>query len=146
VNPPADVVSFAREAMFRRFRQLIGGEVPPGEAVALLVYDSAVDPESRAGIRGARVARHLTFEAPGLVLEVQVEGPEHELTCQVVPPQPASLEILHEGGVLDLGHDDCGVFYAPSLPVDAFSLRLLPISPDPPTVTSWISVFERSLD
>jgi hypothetical protein len=133
--------------MFRRFRQLVGGEVPAGESVAVLVYDSAVDAQSRAGIRGAGVARHLTFEAPGLALEVQLEGPGHELTCQVVPPQPASLEILHEGGVIDLGQEERGVFYTPSLPVDAFSLRVLPLPPDArATVTSWISVFDRSLD
>ncbi len=144
VAEPADL---AREAMIRRFGQL--GYAGPTErfrsvddVLAVLVYDSAIEPEPLVGIRGdaSGSTRQLTFESPALTIEVQLEGSARELTCQVVPPQPASLEVRHEGGTLGLMSDEYGTFFAPSLPAGAVSLRCTPLSGDTePVVTSWFT-------
>ncbi len=146
--------NIAREAMCWRLAQLARGD--PGAAggsvddeLAVLVYDSAAEPEPLAGIRGevAASARQLTFASPGLVIEVQLENPGRELTCQVVPPQPASMEVRHRAGSLDLGIDDFGTFHLEGLPQGAISLRCVPLSGGvEPTSTSWISVSDRSAD
>lgn len=115
----------------------------------MLVYDSAEEPEPLAGIRGGVAAstRQLTFASPSLVIEVQLENPGRELTCQVVPPQPAAMEVRHRAGSLDLGSDDFGTFHVEGLPQGAISLRCVPLSGAlDPTSTSWISVSDRSAD
>ena len=146
--PPvlAEPADLAREAMFRRFGQL--ARSGPGirsvdDELAVLVYDSQTDPEPLVGIRGDAIGttRQLTFRGPHLVIEVQLEGSARELTCQVVPPQPVSLEVRHSAGSLHLGVDDFGTFHAPRLPAGAVSLRCVPLTGDAgPTATSWITV------
>jgi hypothetical protein len=145
---PADL---AREAIFRRFGQLVDGGPEAAirsvdDELAVLVYDSATDPEPVAGIRGdaTGTTRQLTFRGPRLALEVQLEGATRELTCQVVPPQPVALEVRHAAGTLQLGVDDFGTFHASRLPEGAVSLRCVPLTGDAgPTATSWITVSDR---
>jgi hypothetical protein len=139
--------------MFRRFGQLITAGpasrvASPDDELAVLAYDSLAEPERLAGVRGdsAEATRQLTFLGPSLTLEVQVEGVARELTCQVVPPQAASLEVRHGSGTLDLGADEFGTFYAPSLPEGAVSLRCVPLGRDlAPTATSWFTVSEAPI-
>ncbi|HXY43014.1 MAG TPA: hypothetical protein VEH29_02400 [Acidimicrobiales bacterium] len=143
-SEPADL---AREAIFHRLGQLVqpgpdAGVRSVDDELAVLVYDSATDPAPLLGIRGDPTAttRQLTFRSPHLVLEVQLEGAVRELTCQVVPPQRASLEVRHRGGALQLGVDDFGTFHAPELPEGAVSLRCVPLAGDTgPIATSWIA-------
>lgn len=137
----------AREAMFRRFGKLVApsgrGLRSVDDALAVLEYDSASDPTSSASVRGAQAAgssRQLSFRADSFTLEVQVEGPSYELMCQVVPPQPASLEIRHRTGCLDLGSDGFGTFYAGPLPAGEVSLRCVPAGDAAPAATSWFSL------
>lgn len=140
--------NLAREAMFRRFGQLMpAGSSPrvasPDDELAVLAYDSMTEPEPLVGVRGdtAGSTRQLTFRGPSLTLEVQLEGPARELTCQVVPPQAASLEVRHGSGSLELGADEFGTFYAASLPEGAVSLRCVPFDSDlAATATSWFSI------
>ncbi len=142
----------AREAMYWRLAQLARGD--PGSAggsvddeLAVLVYDSAAEQEPLVGIRGevAASTRQLTFATPSLVIEVQLENPGRELTCQVVPPQPASMEVRHRAGSLDLGNDDFGTFHIEGLPQGAISLRCVPLSGGAePISTSWIAVSDGS--
>ncbi len=141
---PADV---AREAMFRRFAQLVRpagtGLRSVDDDLAVLVYDSASDRVATASVRGEEPvgsSRQLTFQTDSFTLEVQLEGPSHELVCQVVPPQPASLEIRHRSGCRDLGRDEFGTFYAGPLPDGALSLRCVPLGDAPPAATSWFSL------
>lgn len=147
---PADL---ALEAMYSRLGQLArGGPGPAARSVddelAVLVYDSATESEPLAGIRGdvAGMTRQLTFSGPGLVIEVQLEGPNRELTCQLVPSQPASLEVRHSEGSADLGDDAFGTFHTPGLPCGAISLRCVPLTGDSgPISTSWITVSDRPI-
>jgi hypothetical protein len=146
----AEPEDLARQAMFRRFGQLARSDSPPramrsvDDELAVLVYDSSTAGESRAGVRGAAApesTRQLTFQGPDLFLEVELNPSSRELTCQVVPPQRASLEVRHLGGTLDLGADEFGTFYVSELPAGSICLRCLPLADDSAsTATSWITV------
>jgi hypothetical protein len=149
--PPADVVvepaDLARQAMFRRLGQLAGrgsAMCSVDDEPAVLVYDSATASEPLAGVRsGAQSgsSRQLTFQGPDLLIEVELDGSGREMTCQVVPPQPASLEVRHQGGTIELGADDFGTFHVRELPGGPISLLCLPLAADAgPTATSWITV------
>jgi hypothetical protein len=144
---PADL---ARQAMFRRLDQLTGRAAASGgmrsvdDELAVLVYDSSTEPEPLAGVRGGAQPggpRQLTFQAADLLIEVELDVSGREMTCQVVPPQPASLEVRHVGGTLELGVDEFGTFYVPELPGSPISLWCMPLTAEgEPTVTSWITV------
>jgi hypothetical protein len=148
----AQTAHLAREAMFRRFDQLAepgseGGFGSIDDELAVLVYDSRTESEPLAGVRGIGGGpRQLTFQGPQLTIEVELDGPGRELTCQVVPPQPATLEVRHGGGSLDAGADEFGTFYVPGLPGGAVSLRCVPLSgASRPIATSWVTVADRPL-
>lgn len=133
--------------MFRRFAQLARsagtGLGSVDDDLAVLVYDSASEPTATASVRGEETIaspRQLTFEAESFTLEVQLEGPSRELMCQVVPPQPASLEIRHRSGCRPLGRDEFGTFFAGALPDGPLSLRCVPLGDSPPATTSWFSL------
>ena len=106
-----------------------------------------IESEPLAGVRGIGGGpRQLTFQGPQLTIEVELDGPGRELTCQVVPPQPATLEVRHGGGSLDAGADEFGTFYVPGLPGGAVSLRCVPLSgASRPIATSWVTVADRPL-
>jgi hypothetical protein len=138
--------------MFHRFDQLAkrgsdGGFGSIDDELAVLVNDSTTEPEPLAGVRGGgQGPRQLTFQGPQLAIEVELDSPGSELTCQVVPPQPAALEVRYEGGSLDAGVDEFGTFYVPGLPGGALSLRCVPLSgAGRPAATSWITVADRPL-
>ena len=60
-----------------------------------LIADSAVD-EPAPAVRGAAPSRSLTFEAPGLTIELEAEHAADDdlhLSGQLVPPQPAEVTI-----------------------------------------------------
>jgi hypothetical protein len=150
MDPQPEPADLARQAMFRRLAQLTrkgsvtGAIRSVDDELAVLVYDSATAPEPLAGVRGGAQlggTRQLTFQGSDLLIEVELYGSGREMTCQLVPPQPASLEVRHQGGTIDLGTDDCGTFHLRELPGSTISLRCLPRSLEGrPTATSWISV------
>ncbi|MDQ1014611.1 hypothetical protein [Streptomyces afghaniensis] len=89
--------------------------------VAELTFDSLVD---ALPVRGAGDApRMLTFRAGEVTVDVEVTG--QGLTGQVLPPQPAGIEVL--GGPRPgspLTADDLGRFTADTPPSGPFALRL----------------------
>lgn len=97
---PEHVVAAAREAILW---QTIDAEL------AQLVYDS--DREGMAGVRSAGTARQVTFQAPGLEIEVMLlpEG-TRRLVGQLVPPQPAVVELQTETDTRQAGTDQLGRF------------------------------------
>ncbi len=140
-NATADV---ATGALYRRLEHM--SSVPAGplileDQLAHLVYDSETPASQSDGVRSSgRCSRQLTFESTEIALEVELDNDARELTCQVVPPQPASLELRHAGGSIALGQDPFGVFYAPAVPAGNISLRcvLLGSSGDHGVVSSWV--------
>jgi hypothetical protein len=148
-SEPAETSLITQGAMRRRLHELSRspGNSSVDDELAKLVFDSATDLTARAqaSIRSVDAAvaatRQMTFEGPELLLEVQVEGRNRELTCQVVPPQPATLEIRHARGSIDLGEDPFGTFFALEVPAGAVSLRCVPLSGrGAPTATSWVTL------
>lgn len=89
--------------------------------VAELIFDSLVD---ALPVRGAGdPPRMLTFRAGEVTVDVEVTA--HGLMGQVLPPQPARVEVL--GGPRpgpSLAADDLGRFTADAPPSGPFALRL----------------------
>ena len=89
--------------------------------IAELTFDSLTD---AVPVRGAPdVPRMLTFHTGGLTVDVEVT--EDGLMGQLLPPQPAAVEVLHgpRAGVL-LTADDMGRFAGDAPPTGPFALRL----------------------
>ncbi|MGO8727963.1 MAG: hypothetical protein ACLQK8_14885 [Streptosporangiaceae bacterium] len=111
--------------------------------LAELVYDSLVDEDALALVRGGSDRRLLSFEAGGLSidLEVSTAGAARELTGQLAPPQRASIEIRAGSGRVRTDADELGRFRATSVPAGPMSLRcqLAAAGTGPAIVTDWIS-------
>ncbi|MFF4584946.1 hypothetical protein [Streptomyces sp. NPDC001388] len=89
--------------------------------IAELTFDSLTD---AIPVRGAvDVPRMLTFHTSGLTVDVEVT--EDGLMGQLLPPQPASVEVLHgpRAGA-SLTADDMGRFFCDAPPTGPFALRL----------------------
>ena len=89
--------------------------------LASLTHDSSVDPEP-ALMRGSDKVRSLTFESPRVTVEVEVSG-DRSLTGQIVPPQPAQVDLQHRGEVVASAvADEAGMFFLDELPTGPISL------------------------
>ena len=160
----ADAAEAAREAAFRRLNALIvesGPDVGDGlvgdgldsarssfelrsvdDEQATLVYDSTIDDRLLEGVRSSgRSVRQLSFAARDVVLEIEVSEGARHLVGQVVPPQPAIMEIRHRRGCTHVATDELGCFHLPALPEGPVSLRCSPGRPGANSVaTSWIAL------
>ncbi|MGH3321959.1 MAG: hypothetical protein ACRDN9_17660 [Streptosporangiaceae bacterium] len=111
--------------------------------LAELVADSAVQPfavvRTPAPDAGPRL---LTFEAPGLTIEVEVadEGDERRLIGQLVPPQVADVEVRWRGGSLRGNSDTIGRFIAAPVPAGPVSVACWLGDSPTPVVTSWVTI------
>ncbi len=94
--------------------------------LAALVHDSAAD-ESLLAVRGAGEPRALTFEAPGLSIEVEAEAEGDDgLLClagQLVPPQAAEVAVRHGEEIVAVRADERGRFLARGVSPGPVSLR-----------------------
>jgi hypothetical protein len=93
--------------------------------LAELIADSAVD-EPALLVRGSAQPRSLTFEAPGLTIEIEAEraaADDLHLTGQLIPPQPADVTIHQGDDLLALRADDRGRFAARGIAAGPLSLR-----------------------
>ena len=133
---PPEVVAAARASFAWRAADLELADLE----LAQLVYDSAVDDQVLVGVRSAGGPRQLTFEAPGLTVEVEVDPDGHSLVGQLVPPQPARLEVRHPGGSITVDADERGLFTTPNLPPGPVSLRCPNGSGTGATTTEWVAI------
>ncbi len=103
--------------------------------VAELTFDSLVD---AVPVRGATdVPRMLTFSAGEVTLDVEVSA--QGLMGQVLPPQPARVEVLAgPRATAALTADDMGRFAADTPPGGPFALRLR--TGDEVVTTEWLRV------
>jgi hypothetical protein len=156
-EPEDGLGDIRRAAMVRRLATLTRDHQAPPEVVkaakatfnlrsiddelATLVYDSVVDPGLLSGVRSkGESTRQLTFEGESLAIEVEIASSPRSLTCQLVPAQPAELEIRHQLGTIPLGSDAYGTFHVRHLPEGPVSLRCVPLAMAPGGVsTSWVS-------
>jgi len=111
--------------------------------LAELVFDSAVDRDDAALVRGAQEDRLLSFRSDGLTIDVQIAGTgsDRSLIGQLVPPQPATVEIRQGTGSLAVEADELGRFSAGPLRAGPIRLRC---STDAragrAVVTDWITI------
>ncbi|MDR6977935.1 hypothetical protein J2X68_004659 [Streptomyces sp. 3330] len=101
--------------------------------IAELTFDSLVD---AIPVRGAvDVPRMLTFHTGGLTVDVEVT--DEGLMGQLLPPQTASIEVLHgpRAGA-SLTADDMGRFACDAPPGGPFALRLRTAAEV--VVTEWL--------
>ena len=131
--PPADIVESARGIYSWR---TIDAEL------AELSYDSELDEEALAGVRGAGELRQLTFEAEGVRLDVEVTtGPPTRLVGQLAPPGVARVEVRSPESSVTVDTDDHGRFSVTELPSGPVSLRCTPLTSGGGTVeTGWVVI------
>ncbi len=130
--PPAEVVAASRAAFAWR---TIDAEL------AELAYDSWLDDRPLAGVRRAGGPRQLTFETPGLTVEVElVDGDHPRMVGQLVPPGPGVVEVRHPEGSMETPVDGLGRFVVERLPAGPVSLRCHPDGAG--TIdTDWVTTY-----
>ncbi len=130
---PPEVLRAARESFTWR---TIDAEL------AALTYDSAVDGPATSVVRGSEGPRLLSFEASELSVELEVTavGARRRLVGQLVPPQPARVEIRHHAGRSLVEADELGRFRTEELAAGPSSLRCHLSDPSgaAPVVTDWV--------
>lgn len=163
----ADIIpisTLTREAAFRRFSEIVRragplpeklrrslGRIPAEqgaseggseEGLAELVYDSDDDEEALVGLRaGSGGTRRLTFESGEVALELEVTlGGRRSLVCQVVPAQPAALELRCGGGARLSLEDPHGTFHVPGVRSGPLSLRCRLQARAGAFSTTWVRV------
>ena len=106
--------------------------------LAELVADSAL---SSASVRGGPYApRLLTFTAPGLVIELEINASaaHRDIVGHLAPSRPADVEIRWPGGARTAHADLSGHFTATELPSGPISMVCH--IPDQPIATSWTNI------
>jgi hypothetical protein len=92
---------------------------------AELVFDSLVDQGSGTVVRGPQEGRLLSFEAADLTIDVEVgrTGSTRTLIGQILPPQPAKVELRQGDEVTALDADELGRFESGPLGPGPLRLR-----------------------
>lgn len=129
---PPDALAAARSAIAWR---TIDAEL------AALTADTSVDDERLALVRGTGAPTLLSFDAAGLLVEVEVAevGGRRRLLGQLVPPQPGVVEVRHGGAPITVDADEIGRFAADNVAPGPVSLRCR--GTDGPVVeTDWFLV------
>jgi hypothetical protein len=112
--------------------------------LAELVFDSLVDQDEAALVRGAGHGRILSFRAPTLTIDVEVAsaGDARMLVGQLVPPQTASIDIRQGDSVITTEADELGRFSAGPVQAGPTSLRCrVGGDTDQPSVaTDWVAI------
>jgi hypothetical protein len=117
--------------------------------LASLVFDSASAETVARGLRSAESWRQLSFRASGLTIELSITetGPTRRLMGQLLPRQPARVDIRYADTLLTIEADDLGRFTADDIPAGQISIRCRLGAADPvdaeaplPIVTGWISI------
>jgi hypothetical protein len=133
VDPvPPDVIDMARACLSWR---------DPDVALARLVSDSLVH-SAQVRTRRAAGPRLLTFEADGLVIEVEVaaDGNTRRLLGQLVPPTRASVVVRWANSQVETKADDIGRFSASGIPAGPVSLSCTRAGTTQPVTTSWVRI------
>jgi hypothetical protein len=117
---------------------------PIDAEVAELAYDSVAGGSAAGAVRGSEDTRLLTFEAPGLTVELQVTalGTRRHLVGQLVPNRQARVLVRHQDGIATVDADAFGRFRVEDLPSGPGSLRchLGGERAGAPVVTDWVTL------
>ncbi len=93
--------------------------------LAELVFDSAIDHDDAALVRGPQQERLLSFRAGELTIDVEIAGTGsvRSLIGQLVPPRPAAIEIRQGADARTVEADELGRFSAARLRAGPICLR-----------------------
>jgi hypothetical protein len=130
---PPDVTLAARSALaWRRM----------DAELAELLYDSAAETEPLTGVRSTATGwRVLTFEGPGMTVEVEIslERSRRTLVGQIIPPSPAHVIVRLPGAEHAVQADELGRFVASDLKAGPVSLRCEPADGGA-IETGWVTI------
>jgi hypothetical protein len=114
--------------------------------LADLVFDSASRDRDLVGIRSTRPSRQLTFEAPRLAVELEIDSDAGcSLAGQLVPAGSADIEVRCPGCSMTIHADDRGRFSVHQVPGHVVSLRIRRPGGDIDWVTTpWVSLLSAS--
>ena len=92
--------------------------------LAELTADTSVD-ATLAGVRSGDAPTMLTFDAPGLTVEIEVLGVagHRRVLGQIVPPGQGDVEVRNRGGTATVQVDELGRFAADDIAPGPVSLR-----------------------
>ncbi len=112
--------------------------------IAELVYDSLLDADAASLVRGPADQRMVSFAVGGMTIDLEVTstGPGRTVMGQIVPPQPATVEIRHPQDTVTVEADDLGRFRSGPLPPGPASLRLRPPPGEagPAIISDWVAL------
>ena len=111
--------------------------------LAEIAYDSLLDEDALARVRSGAQPRQITFEASDLTieLEVAVVADRRRIVGQLIPTQPAAVDIRHPSGRLSVEADELGRFVAEGTIVGPVSLSCTLEGGERKTVnTDWIVI------
>src|SRR5207302_7717877 len=108
--------------------------------LAELAFDSLLDDDAVL-VRGSDQPRLLTFEGSSVTIELVVvtEDDGRRVIGQLVPVQPATVEVTHSGGTTSAVADELGRFQADDLRPGPMRIRVVPEGA-PPTETDWVAI------
>src|SRR5262245_32960657 len=91
--------------------------------LAALVYDSVLDQDEAARVRGGAERRLVSFRAGDLTIDVEVAsaGSGRSVIGQLEPPQRAAVDFRSHEGVVSTEADELGRFQSGTLPAGPMS-------------------------
>ena len=107
--------------------------------LAQLVYDSRHDVEL-AGVRSEGGSREITFEAPGVEIEITVRGAVREVVGQLVPPRATDVTITVGERVEESRTDDLGRFRFADVAPGPIRLTVMRDEPGRTIQTEWVVI------
>jgi hypothetical protein len=109
--------------------------------LADLVFDSSSNQGEVVGIRSGRASRYLTFEAPHLAIELELDDDaDYPVVGQLVPVGPAQVEACFAGSALAVQADERGRFWIPAVSGRVMSLRITRPGGIDCVATPWVSL------
>lgn len=95
-----------------------------------------------SAVRGSPEWRQLSFRTSGLTIELEITGTGdfRRLMGQLIPRQPAVVDIRHADGVITVEADVLGRFSAEAVPLGQISLRCRLGTEQSPVATGWITL------
>ena len=110
-------------------------------SIALLEYDSAVDDDGLARVRGTASERVLRFAGPGATVHLSVIDGGQRLVGRLDPAAAGTVELRHPDGAITAEVDHLGRFLFETSPRGSVSLRCTPRDAGTPSVkTEWVTI------
>jgi hypothetical protein len=109
--------------------------------LAQLTYDSTSRTHEVAATRAQEEApiRVLTFTSTDAGLQIELEVQEDALAGQILPMQPAVIEVQTRTGTQQpISADEVGCFWISPIPGEDFRLRCQPESGNAEVITVWV--------